>query len=115
MWAEILTSIPFVFLVSIIVTLIFYGIGRSISAKGEKTPGKLASYACGEDFPAVKLQVNVERFFVYTIYFLIFDALAFLMVLSFASLVPSLIIYPVIFSIIVLLSVAIMLSKRGIG
>ncbi len=105
MWYEILTSIPFIFLVSTLVVLLLFRIGKVISAKGKKTPGKLASYSCGEDLPPIKIQVNVRRFFIYGLCFLIFDAVAFLLFLSFGQ--PG--VYPVIFSVIALLIVVIII------
>ncbi|MCD6504720.1 NADH-quinone oxidoreductase subunit A, partial [Candidatus Bathyarchaeota archaeon] len=49
-----------------------------------KSAGKSAPYACGEDLPAEELKVNLERFFVFAVYFLIFDVLAFILATSFA-------------------------------
>jgi len=99
---EILTSIPFVFFVSVVVVLLIFWFGGRIAAKGKESAGKLTVYACGEDVPAVKLQVNVERFLLYAVFFLIFDALAFLVALSYAAISP---LYPIAFTIIILLSV----------
>jgi NADH:ubiquinone oxidoreductase subunit 3 (subunit A) len=104
MWRSILL----VFVASLIVSLIFFWIGSRISPKGLKTPGKLAPYACGEDVPVMQLQVNVERYFIYAVYFLVFDALAFLLALSFST--PGF--YPILFAIVVLLAVAVLRPLR---
>ena len=104
MWRSILL----VFIASLIVALLIFWVGGRISPKGKKTAGKLAPYACGEDVPAVKLQVNVERYFIYAVYFLIFDALAFLFALSFST--PGF--YPILFSIIILLAIAVVRPLR---
>jgi NADH:ubiquinone oxidoreductase subunit 3 (subunit A) len=104
MWRSILL----VFVASLIVSLIFLWIGSRISPKGLKTPGKLAPYACGEDVPVMQLQVNVERYFIYAVYFLVFDALAFLLALSFST--PGF--YPILFAIVVLLAVAVLRPLR---
>jgi len=101
-------SILLVFIASLVVALILFWIGGRIAPKGVKTAGKLAPYACGEDVPAAKLQVNVERYFIYAVYFLVFDALAFLISLSFST--PGF--YPILFSIIVLLAVAVLRPLR---
>ena len=93
---------------SVVVVLLFW-IGGKIGAKGTKTPGKLAPYTGGENLLDVELQVDVERFFMYALFFLIFDAFAFLLTLSFAQ--PG--IYPVIFIAITLLAVIIMIPLRG--
>jgi NADH:ubiquinone oxidoreductase subunit 3 (subunit A) len=104
MWRSILL----VFVASLIVALIFFWVGGRISPKGLKTPGKLAPYACGEEVPVMQLQVNVERYFIYAVFFLVFDALAFLLALSFST--PGF--YPILFSIVVLLAVAVLRPLR---
>lgn len=103
--ASIISTLPFVLLVSLIITLIFYWVGGKIAPKGTKTPGKLAPYACGEDFPAEKLQMNVQNFFIYAVYFMIFDILAFVLAISFVN--PGLM--PAFFAIITLLAVILLL------
>ena len=101
MWENILTSVPFIFALSLLIGLIFYSISNRIAPKGKKTPGKLAPYACGEDLPPLRLQVNVERFFLYAVFFLIFDILAVVMATSLAR--PG--ILPAIYALVVLGSV----------
>ena len=76
-------------------------IGHLIAPKSEKTIEKLAPYACGEDMPGRKFQMELERFFLYVTYFMIFDISAFLLALSFAGRG----IYPILFSIIIALSI----------
>ena len=105
MWDKILTSIPFIFALSLLVGLILYGISNRIAPKGKKTPGKLAPYACGEDLPPLRLQVNVERFFLYAVFFLIFDILAVIMATSLAR--PG--ILPAIYALVVLGAVMILI------
>lgn len=101
MWDSVLTSILFIFALSVVVGLIFYGISIKIAPKGKKTPGKLAPYACGEDLPPLRLQVNVERFFLYAVFFMIFDILAVVLATSLAR--PG--ILPAIYALVVLGSV----------
>jgi len=72
-------------LLSFITAVTIYWVGGGIGAKGKKTEGKLAPYACGESFPASKLQVNVEDLFLYAMAFLIFDVLAFILAMSMFS------------------------------
>jgi len=96
-----LTSIPFIFALSLVVGLIFYAISVRVAPKGKKTPGKLAPYACGEDLPPLRLQVNVERFFLYAVFFMIFDILAVVLATSLAR--PG--ILPAVYALIVLGSV----------
>ena len=104
LWDKVLTSIPFIFVLSLVIGLIFYGISNRIAPKGKKTPGKLAPYACGEDVPPIRLQVNVERFFLYAVFFMIFDILAVVMATSLAR--PG--ILPAIYALIVLSSVVLL-------
>jgi len=103
-WQELFISLPFVFVLSLIAALMLYWYGGKISPKAAKTPGKLAQYACGEEMPAEKLQVNVERFFIYAVYFLVFDILAFMLATSFAS--PGFM--PALYAVITLLAVALL-------
>jgi NADH:ubiquinone oxidoreductase subunit 3 (subunit A) len=103
--ANIITSLPFVLFISLVIALVIYWIGGRIAPKGAKTKGKLAPYACGEDFPAEKLQLNVESFFVYAVYFMIFDILAFILATSFMN--PGII--PAFYAIVTLLAVVVLL------
>lgn len=105
MWEDILTSLPLIFVLSVIVGLIFYAIGGRIAPKGKKTPGKLAPYACGEDVQAIRPQVNVERFFLLTVFFMIFHILAVTLATSLAR--PG--VFPAIYALVVLGSVLILL------
>ena len=100
-----LISLPFIFFLSLLIGLLFYLVGRKVEAIGKETTNKTAPYACGEDLPAQKLQVDVERFLVYAVYFLIFDILAFILATSFNT--PP--IFPILYAIIVLMAVIILL------
>jgi len=97
---NILLSLPFIFIVSLGLSVLLYLIGAVISPKSKKTKGKLAPYACGEELPPQKFQVNVRSFFLYVTYFMIFDISAFLLAMSFSALGP----YPAIFSIVIILA-----------
>lgn len=61
------------------VALFIMAIGNEVGAKSPDTFGKLAPYACGEPVPATKVRMNVENFFVYAVYFMIFDVLGFVL------------------------------------
>ena len=76
-----------------------------IGARGEKTEGKVAPYACGEDLPACKLQIDVERFLIYGVYFLVFDILAFILATSLRT--PGL--FPALYALIVLMAIFVLL------
>jgi NADH:ubiquinone oxidoreductase subunit 3 (subunit A) len=102
---DIIASLPIVFLTALIVSLVFYWIGGKIAPKGKKTPGKLTTYACGEEYPPEKLQLNIQKFFIYAVYFMIFDILAFMLAVSFMS--PGLI--PALYALITLSAVVLLL------
>ena len=108
MFERVITSPLFIFTISLLVALFLFWLGGLIGVKGRKTTGKLSPYACGEDIPPFKPQVNVQRFFIYGLYFLILDAFAFLIALSFTH--PG--IYPLIFVLIVLLTIVVMVPVK---
>jgi len=105
---NVLLMAPVVFALAICVAVIIYWIGGVISIKGKKEPNKLTMYACGEELPARKLQVNVQRFFIYAVYFLIFDVLAF----NLATSLEDTGIFPALYAIVVLLAILILLPLR---
>jgi NADH:ubiquinone oxidoreductase subunit 3 (subunit A) len=96
--------ILFAFVATTLVVLVLFWIGGKIGAKGMKTPGKLARYTGGENLPTVEVQVNVERFYLYALFFMIFDAFAFLVTLSFEQ--PG--VYPLLFTAITFLAIIMM-------
>lgn len=67
---------------ALLVSLFLLGAGREFSAKSPDTEGKLAPYACGEPIPAAKVRLNMENFFIYAVFFMIFDVLGFVVVTS---------------------------------
>jgi NADH:ubiquinone oxidoreductase subunit 3 (subunit A) len=107
MQTDLLISLPFIFLLSLLVGLVIYWFGGRVGAKGQKSADKVAPYACGEDLPPRKLQVDVERFLIYAVYFLIFDILAFILATSLNT--PGY--FPVIYATIVLMAIVILLSS----
>ena len=104
-----LLSLPFIFLLSLLVSSILYCIGSLISQKAKETrrSGKFEPYACGESLPAKKLQINIERFFLYVMLFMIFDVTAFLLSISFnASFM-----YPIVFIAVISSSLLIIIPE----
>jgi len=97
---NVLLSLPFVFIVSLGFSIVLYLVGAVISPKNKKTKGKLAPYACGEELPPQKFQVNVRSFFLYVTFFMIFDISAFLLAMSFSVHGP----YPAIFGAVIILA-----------
>jgi len=108
MAGELGFSIPLIFVLSILLGVILYIFGSIISPKVKKKPEKLAPYACGEDLPAEKLQVNAEEFFIYATYFLIFDVVAFMLATSFGE--PGF--FPVLFIAVILVASVVLFSVR---
>lgn len=104
-----MTSIPFAFLITLLLAVFLYWCGGKISAKAEPIEGKLASYACGEELPAERVQVNLQRFFVYAVYFMIFDILAFMLATSLSN--PGML--PSIYAVVLLLAVVMLLPLVG--
>ncbi|MGD8544852.1 MAG: NADH-quinone oxidoreductase subunit A [Candidatus Bathyarchaeota archaeon] len=102
MYLNLIASLPFIFIVSILVGMVIYFIGRTVAAKGEKTAGKVAPYACGEDLPPGQFQIDIGEFLVYAIYFLIFDVLAFTLATSMGNAGY----FPMVYVVVVLMAVA---------
>jgi NADH:ubiquinone oxidoreductase subunit 3 (subunit A) len=110
-----LLSLPFIFLLALLVSTLLYGVGAAISQKPKekKRSGKHEPYACGESMPAEKLQVNIERFFLYVTLFMIFDIVAFLLSLSYnANLIHQIIFIAVIASSLLIIVPEIRGKKR---
>lgn len=79
---------PLIFGFSILTALFIYWIGGRISRRSSfknHNDDKTAPYACGEDLPAEEFKVDLERFFIFAVYFMIFDVLAFVLATSFYS------------------------------
>ena len=103
-------AVPFAFSLSLLIALLLYWVGGRISMKGKTTPGELAPYACGEDLPAKKLEVNERIFFIFWVYFLIFDILAFILATS--SMCPGAV--PALYAAIALLAIFILFPLRRV-
>jgi NADH:ubiquinone oxidoreductase subunit 3 (subunit A) len=104
--SDLVVSPPFLVLLSVSFSVLLYLIGSVISRKAGDTVGKLSSYACGEDLPPGKSQVNVRSFFLYVTFFMVFDISAFLLGTSFSS--PG--VYPLLFCGIIVFAVVTLLS-----
>ena len=104
-----MSSLLLSFSISLLFSILLYLTGLLIAPKPKATLDKLVPYACGEEYPAKKVQVNMERFFLYITFFLIFDISAFLLAVSFGNQG----IYPVLFGGIMLLAVTLLLPIWG--
>ena len=80
-WEQTLASPVVVFIFSMAVSLIIYGIGNKVSIKVKESEGALAPYACGEDLPAVKAPMSI-RLYNYAAMFLVLDVVAIIIALS---------------------------------
>ena len=112
MTSAYLLSFPLVFLLTLAVSTALYMIGSLISpkVKEKRRSDKTDPYSCGEALPAKKLQINIERFFVYVTLFMIFDITAFLLSLSF----NAGFVHPLIFTVIIASSLLIIIPEmRG--
>jgi NADH:ubiquinone oxidoreductase subunit 3 (subunit A) len=104
-----LTGFTILLFIAIAVALIILGIGNELAPKGDKTPGKIALYACGEDLPFMRVRVNVENFFIYAVYFMIFDILGFVMATTLSR--PDNLLIPLAYAGTSLISIVILTMK----
>lgn len=88
--------------------LIFWVGGRGMSKSTSKAQGKTEPYACGEDLPAEESRIDLEKFLVFAVYFLIFDILAFILATSYFATG----IMPVAYISVVLVAVAVLIYSR---
>lgn len=75
--------LPLVAALAMLLMAIIFIIGGKISQKGSKDPEKLAPYACGEDISFEEARINLEKFLIFALYFLIFDVITYIMAISF--------------------------------
>ena len=106
---EGLTGFVLILFVAGVVALIIMAIGNDLAPKSPDTPGKLAPYACGEDIPPTRVRVNVENFFIYAVYFMIFDVLGFVLATTLAR--PANLILPLAYAAASLVSIVILTAK----
>jgi membrane protein implicated in regulation of membrane protease activity len=66
---DVLISPPVAFLIFLGLGFLLYALGRRLAPKLKKVGGKLATYACGEDLPGVKLQFGYRLFFFIALFF----------------------------------------------
>ena len=79
-----LSGFTIIMVMAFAVALVIMAVGNDIAAKSPDSMGKLAPYACGEPVPATKVRMNVENFFIYAVYFMIFDILGFVLATTIA-------------------------------
>ena len=95
---------------SFALALLLYVIAGRISPKGvEKRSERTVPYACGEDPPTIgDTRINCESFFIFTIFFMIFDVFAFMIAISYSA--PTYL--PIIYSLITLMAIILLLISE---
>ena len=73
---QILLSPPVAFFIFLAAAFLIYGLGAKMGPKLTKVGGKLATYACGEDIPGVKVQFGYRLFFFVALFFTIMHVAA---------------------------------------
>ena len=104
-----LSSFALIMVLAIALGLIIFIVGNELAVKSPDTEGKLAPYACGEPIPPTKVRVNVENFFIYAVYFMIFDVLGFVLATTVAK--PVNMLLPLFYAGVSLISVVILTAK----
>ncbi len=94
---------------SVAVAFIILAIGNDLTAKSPDTPGKLAPYACGEPMAPTKIRLNTENFFIYAVFFMIFDVLGFMLATTMAKPVNMLV--PLFYAGATLISITVLTTK----
>lgn len=95
-------SLLIVFGLSLLLGVFIFILGRRSIAKSSTVHDgggtfKFIPYSCGENFfHDVGSRINLERFMIYAIYFLIFDVAGFILAISFNLLVLAVITYAII-------------------
>jgi len=101
--------LPAIFAFSLVIAAAIYLIGGRAKPKvSSQDVRKTESYACGEILPVGELRVDLERFLIFAVYFLIFDVLAFTLATSFFTLGLT----PAIYALVVLAAVAMLVISR---
>ena len=104
-----LTGFVFLVALSTLIAVLIYAIGGKVGARGVDSVNKLMSYACGEEIPTGRVALNLERFFIYAVYFMVFDILGFVMVTTLSG--PSNILLPLAYAGVSLVSVAVLVLR----
>jgi len=95
LWENLILAAPIAFIIVLVIYLLMYLTGNKIAPKHEHTPGELAPYACGEDFPAEYIQMGIQLYR-FALYFVIFDVAAFILAVAANAPLISFILYLVV-------------------
>ncbi|MEN2974618.1 MAG: hypothetical protein ABDH32_03450 [Candidatus Caldarchaeales archaeon] len=100
-------SLPIVFGFALLLGLFIFLLGYRSSNKAYKTHNpynggtlvKFTPYACGEIVPqilqSIGSRINLERFFLFAVYFLVLDVAIFMLILSFQYISIEVLIYTI--------------------
>lgn len=108
-----LVSLFMVFGLSLLLAFLIFIVARKSPVRSNYVHNgsgiiKFIPYSCGEYFfHDLNSRINLERFMIYAIYFLIFDVAGFILAVSF-----NLLVFPVIIYIAVILASVILVVKR---
>lgn len=105
-----LSSFALGLVLSLAVTLLIYVIGGRISARGKDEEGKLEPYACGERVQGGKIIINLEQFFIYAVYFMIFHILVFSLATTLSR--PIDVSVPILFAAVSIISIGMLAFKE---
>ena len=98
------------FISSFALALSLYIIAGRISHRGaERKSERTIPYACGEDPPPTgETRINCERFFIFTIFFMIFDVFAFMIAISYSAPIHL----PILYSLITVIAIILLLISE---
>ena len=101
------------FVLSFALAISLYTIGGRISPRSReerRRAGKNNTYACGEEPPPIKeTRINCERFFIFAVFFMIFDVFAFMVAISYSA--PAYL--SVLYSLIAMMAVTLLIVRKA--
>lgn len=104
---NILLYPPFAFIIALISIIAFGSLIKDFEPKIKRKDDSTKTYACGEDFPAQKINPGYEQLFPWAIFFTVLHITALiLMTLAFTSGIPFMV--PLIYIVIILIILTIL-------
>lgn len=104
---SLLLTPPVVFILYLLVSYALSMSSKFFAAKGEYLPGKEKDYACGEDVGECRVQPDYSEFFPFAFFFTIMHVIA----LIIATVPSDIIILPIIYLVVALISVSILFRR----
>ena len=106
---DFLISPPVAFLVFLFIGYLIYVLGGRLAPKLKKQGGKLATYACGEDLPGVKLQFGYRLFFFIALFFTMMHVAA-LVIATLPS--GKIVFFGIIYLVMIFLSIMALITRE---